>query len=120
MKLNLEKIKANLKSNQNTILLFLAILGIFITIILVIDGMDIKINKSTKATAEKSIKYLNETILQDGQTATLLNFGEESGLVKIRIEIAGKEYDSYVTKDNKLFFPEGLKMESEEDKIIAQ
>ena len=120
MKLNLEKIKVNLKSNQNAILLFLAILGIFITAVLVIDNMDIKINTSSKITAEKSIKYLNESILQEGQTATLLSFEEESGLIKIKIKIDDREYDSYITKDGKLFFPEALNMKSQEDKIIAE
>lgn len=120
MELNLEKIKVNLKSNQNAILLFLAVLGIFITGVLIIDSMDIKISTSTKDTAEKSIKYLNESILQEGQTATLLSFTEESGLIKIKIKIDDKEYDSYITKDGKLFFPEALNMASQEDKIIAE
>jgi|SRR3989338_10531656 len=125
MTLNLEKIKTSLKSNQNSILLFLAILGAFITVALVIDIIDIKNiniggNASAKAVAEKSIDYLNDSVLQEGQTATLVSFSEESGLIKIKIKIGDKDYDSYVTKDSKLFFPEALHMDSKGDEIIAE
>lgn len=58
--------------------------------------------------SQKSINYLNKNVLQQGQTATLEGYSEESGVVKFTIKIADKTYDSYATKDGKLLFPEAL------------
>lgn len=64
--------------------------------------------------AKKGIDYINNNILS-GQTATLVSSSEESGLVKIRIDIGGKEFNSYMSKDGKLLFPEAIKLEQSAD-----
>lgn len=55
--------------------------------------------------AEKAIDYINENMLQ-GTTASLISVMEENGLYKFHLGIAEQEYDSYVTKNGKLLFPE--------------
>src|SRR3989344_637981 len=60
--------------------------------------------------AKKGIDYINKNILS-GQTAVLVGTSEESGLVKMKISINGREFDSYMSKDGKLLFPEAIKLE---------
>lgn len=66
---------------------------------------------SIKGIAESSIDYLNQNILtQGGQTASLVSFSKESGVIKVKMKIGDQEYDSYVTADGKLFFPEAISL----------
>ena len=68
---------------------------------------------SSQQAAEKAINYINQnmkTQLQ-GQTASLVNVTEENGVYKFRLKIGENEYDSYVTKDGKLLFTEGINIE---------
>ncbi len=59
--------------------------------------------------AKKGIDYINNSILS-GQTATLVSTSEESGVIKIKISIGGKEFNSYMSKDGKLLFPEAIQL----------
>lgn len=68
---------------------------------------------SSQEIAEKAINYINQNILQEGTTASLLNVGEENGVYKIHLKIGEEEYDSYATKDGELLFPEGYNLETE-------
>lgn len=63
--------------------------------------------------AEKAINFINNVALQGQAVANLLETSEESGLYKIKIEIEGQEYESYVTKDGKFLFPQGTKITEE-------
>src|SRR3989344_4254532 len=102
--------------NKNSILVALAVLLIIITAGLVLAnsnniGLDLSIlglGKSPKVLAEQSVDYLNKNVLQDGQTATIVSYVKESGVIKVKLNIGGSEYDSYVTTDGKLFFPEAI------------
>jgi len=60
--------------------------------------------------AEKAINYINKNLLQQGQTASLVNVTEEDGVYKFHLKIGESEYDSYVTKDGKLLFTGGIDM----------
>jgi hypothetical protein len=66
---------------------------------------------SSQQAAEKAINYINENLLQKGTTASLVNVTEENGVYKFHIKIGDREYDSYVTKDGKLLFTEGINLE---------
>ncbi len=101
--------------NKNQILIGVAVLAILVTGVLISNkgkSADIlaffKPRMSNAAIAKKSIDYLNKSVLQNGQTATLGTVSEESGLVKIQIKIGTNTYDSYATKDGKLLFPEAF------------
>ena len=60
---------------------------------------------SAKAAAEKAVDYINTNLLQQGMAATLKSVSEKNGVYDIKISIAGREYDSYITVDGSLLFP---------------
>ncbi|MDI6592084.1 MAG: hypothetical protein QME61_04130 [Patescibacteria group bacterium] len=66
---------------------------------------------SPQEAAEKAITYINQNLLRRGMTASLLNVAEENGVYKFHLKIGSNEFDSYVTKDGKLLFIEGIDME---------
>ncbi len=67
---------------------------------------------SPQQTAEKAINFINENMLKgQGITASLVNAVEENGVYKFSFKIGGEEYNSYVTKNGKLFFIEGIDLE---------
>ncbi|MFA4998776.1 MAG: hypothetical protein WC514_02040 [Candidatus Paceibacterota bacterium] len=63
-------------------------------------------NGSGQKVAEKAIEYINKNLLEPGMTASLVDVVEESGLYKFRLKIGDQEYNSYVTKDGKLLWPQ--------------
>lgn len=104
------------KLNKDSFLVGLAVLAVIATAVLVIGrthpgGVSAWFNLpgSDQAIAQKAIDYLNASVLQ-GQTATLGKVSEESGLIKMQVTIGASSYDSYVTKDGRLFFPEAFNL----------
>jgi len=63
--------------------------------------------------AENTIKYINENLLAEGNTASLVSAVEERGVYKIIMKIGQQEYESYITKDGVFLFPEGYRMKEE-------
>ena len=102
--------------NKNLVLVVIAVSAIIVTGVLIFADS----NPSSKVIAEKSVDYLNKNILQQDQTATLVDFLEESGVIKINIKVGTNDYSSYVTKDGKLFFPEALKLDSKPEGTTGQ
>ena len=72
---------------------------------------------SPQQAAEKAINYINQNLLQGGATAPLINVVEENGIYKFRLKIGQNEYDSYVTKNGKLLFIEGIDLEKARKKV---
>lgn len=66
---------------------------------------------SVQEIAEAAIHYINENIVAEGLTASLLDVVEEGDVYKIKLKIGENEYDSYVTPDGKFLFPEGYNLE---------
>jgi len=67
---------------------------------------------SPQETAQKALNYINENLLQQGVTSSLVDVVEENGLYKFRLKVGEKEFVSYVTKDGKILFPEeGIDLE---------
>lgn len=75
---------------------------------------------SPQQVAEKAINYINQNVLQQGTTASLVNVTEENGVYKFRLKIGENEYDSYVTKDGKLLFTEGINIEEKKPETSAE
>ncbi|MBS3118387.1 thioredoxin domain-containing protein [Candidatus Woesearchaeota archaeon] len=61
---------------------------------------------------QKALGYINSNLLQPPFTATAVKTEELNGMYKIKIDVAGRQIDSYVTKDGKLFFPQGLELDA--------
>ena len=70
-------------------------------------------------TLTKSVNFINENVLQEGMTASLVDAVEEDYFYKVSIKIGDNEFDSYATKDGKLLFPE-LPQFFELDKEITE
>jgi len=106
--------------NKDKIFLVVAVLAVILTGSLLFmkssfSGMLPSIpflNGNANAVAQKSVDYLNNNILPEGQTATLGNVTQASGVIKLEVKIGENSYDSYVTNDGKLFFPEAFKTDA--------
>ncbi len=66
-----------------------------------------------KAAAEKAVNYINANLLQPGMDVKLQSVSEKNGVYNIRINIAGRDYDSYITVDGNLFFPSSFDLNKE-------
>jgi len=71
-------------------------------------------NLSSDQAADKAISYLNDNILPAGITASLIDIVEEGSVYKIRLEVEGTEYQSYISKDGKYLFPDGYDLNIDE------
>ena len=72
---------------------------------------------SPQQAAEKAINYINQNLVQGGVTASLINVTEENGIYKFHLKIGENEYDSYVTKNGKLLFIQGIDLEKPLKKV---
>ncbi len=63
----------------------------------------------TKAQAEKTaLDYINTNLLQAPFTATVKSSKDVGSMYQVTVDVAGQTVDSYITKDGKLFFPQGF------------
>jgi len=61
---------------------------------------------------ELAIGYINKNLLSEGSQANLTGeVEEEGGVYKFQIEIGGQKYFSYITKDGKILFAQGINLE---------
>lgn len=61
--------------------------------------------------AQKAINYINQNIMQ-GKAASLLSVAEDNGVYKFRLKGGEREFDSYVTRNGKLLFPQGVDLDA--------
>lgn len=66
---------------------------------------------SSQEAGQKAIDYINQKLLTGEVSGSLIETVEESGVYKVNIEVKDKQYSSYVTKDGKLLFIEGINLE---------
>lgn len=90
--------------------LLLALLVSGCTIPLAKNGKNVKKilgPEEAKAVAEK---FINENLLPSGTTATVKNVTDEGDVYNINLDVAGKDYTSYMSKDGSKFFQSGINM----------
>ncbi len=58
--------------------------------------------------SELALKYIEDNFTQGMVEVEVAGTSEESGVYKIDLSIEGETFSSYISKDGKLFFPEGL------------
>ncbi|MDP2926971.1 MAG: hypothetical protein Q8N65_02455 [bacterium] len=73
----------------------------------------ITVGSSSQKLAEKAIDYINKNLVQPGVTATIVKISDVGSVYKLDMKVAGRDAESYVTKDGKFFFPEGFDMSVE-------
>jgi len=101
--------------SRNAIIIGIAVVAVIVVGILIYTDSNPNITlpsifgTSSKQVAENAVKYINDNNLAQS-TATLDSYSEESGLIKIKIKIGSSSFDSYITKDGKLLFPQVIDM----------
>lgn len=68
---------------------------------------------SSEKAGKISIDFINKAIAEQNVAASLVNVATESGVYKLHLKIADKEYDSFVTKDGKYLFSTAFNLEEE-------
>jgi len=63
---------------------------------------------STQEVAQKAIGYINNNLISEELSASLISATEKEGVIEMNLSIANTEYISYVTKTGNLFFIEGI------------
>lgn len=73
---------------------------------------------------ELALSYVNTNLLRSPFLAVVEDSAEEGNLYRITLSVAGESIDSYITKDGKLFFPQGFETEKPltelEDSEVAE
>ncbi|MBD3163907.1 hypothetical protein GF323_01795 [Candidatus Woesearchaeota archaeon] len=108
----------------SAILLILLVISIFTNGFNLNQGNNPADELSPEQAGEKAISFINNNLLQPGTSAEIKNVEEEADLYKIKLDVAGREFDSYVTKDGSLLFPSVVDLNEEiqppEDAAQAQ
>ncbi len=73
--------------------------------------------EQAKAVAEK---FINENLLPESTKATVKNITDEGDVYNVNLEVEGKDYTSYMTKDGAKFFQSGIDMEKMAQENKAQ
>ncbi len=109
------------KKKINLWMVSAAILVVLLAVSLFTGGFGLTGNKgiSKEAAAEKALSFVTENLLQGQATAEITSVIEEGDLYSINLVVNGQQYDSYVTKDGKTFFPQGIDMEEFAAKAAA-
>lgn len=84
-----------------------------------IPGTDAYKQKEATKKADEIKKVIEANVLPEGMTAEVKDVTEVAGLYKFKLGLSGQEYDAYITKDQKLLFPQALdidKMKEEKQK----
>lgn len=76
----------------------------------------LKTNVISKDKAKEiAMDVINNDVLQGQATATFKEITSKNGVYMIKIELQGQEYYSYITKDGKIVFPQGIEATSQEE-----
>ena len=66
---------------------------------------------SKEEASVKAISYINNNLLEAGTRATVKNVEQTNNLYNIKMDIDGKEFDSYISMDGKLLFPSAVNLD---------
>jgi len=93
------------------------VLGVLFIISLFTNGFSGKSSKveivDKQLVAKDAMEYINTYLMGGGSSAKLKEVTEEDDLYVITMDIGGREYDSYLTRDGKYLFPQGIDMTEE-------
>ena len=98
-------------SRQNVWMVSTVVLAILLVISIITGGFTSFTTLSEEAVAEKALIFINENLLQPGTTASLIEIEEMGNLYNLQLQIDGRTYNSFVTKDAKLLCPSAIPLE---------
>ncbi len=71
-------------------------------------GLTLGSGLTLKDAEGKALTFVNGNLLQPPYVAQVVSSAESNGLYRITLSVAGQTVDSYLTKDGKVFFPQGI------------
>lgn len=113
--------------SRNSIIVLIVIVGVLAGGLVFYLNQDKGKVLSVQEAGEKAIDFINQTIIEENITASLMEVIEEDLVYRIRLKIneTGAEYESFITKDGQFLFPSGFDMtvqpvtqETEEEEIV--
>ena len=63
----------------------------------------------------KASEYIQQNLMGPDQNATITEVTATGSLYQINLDVAGKSYDSYITKDGKYLFPQGYNLQESQE-----
>jgi hypothetical protein len=66
---------------------------------------------SAQKAAEKAMGFINQNMLPENITASLIEVVEDNGLYKFKLKVGEEEHTAYATKDGKLLFIDAIDMD---------
>lgn len=101
-----------MKKNKKIII---GLIALIIAAVIVLGGVSLYQNRNNirpEMARLKTETFINNNLMQAGTKATISEITKAYGLYKVKVNIgADQKVDSYVTRDGKLFFPQGLAMD---------
>jgi len=106
-----------IKSKINPWLVSSVILILLLVVSILTGGFGLKNNLSQEPEeeiAKKAIDFINKNFLSNGITASLVSISPgDTGLYKVKFKIKDQEFESYVSSNGNMIFPQGMKMETQ-------
>lgn len=90
--------------------LMLSILSILLIIAVFTGFNPFQNSLSKEEAASKALSAINTNLLQGQAVASLEGIEEQGDVYLMKISISGREVEGYITKDGKLFFPQGISL----------
>jgi len=109
--------RKKIKSKINPLVISSVVLFLLLLVSILTSGFGIK-DKFSKVSkeeiAEKTIDFVNKNFLSNGLTASLVSISlDENGLYKVKLKVQDQEFDSYVSRDGNILFPQGIEMKAQ-------
>ena len=103
------------KFNLSVWMISTIVIALLLIVSIFTHGFGIKsITGATTSDVEAQVKdYIEKNLVETGTTVEVGDLTEENGMYKVTITVAGQKFDSYVSKDGKLLFPQVIDMTKE-------
>lgn len=72
---------------------------------------------SSKDASEQAVNYINTNLLSDGEKAVLGDVLSEGDIYSVNLKVGDVDFKSYVTKDGKYLFPQGIDMTEKTEEV---
>lgn len=111
MKKIIEKIKT-MGLNKILVSIIIILIALAVAQGLFLSGKGISGGRtiSLKNATDLAMSFINNKLIQGDTKASLVDSKEENGVYRINIKIGEQQYASYITKNGKIFFPEGVEI----------
>ena len=88
------------------------VLALLLIISVFTNGFSFQKKLSKEEVKDKAEAYIN-ALMKGQATAAIQEITEENDLYRIKLDVGGRVYDSYVSKDGQLLFPQAMNMTQE-------